>query len=76
MDETDWGTYLWPETFGGAQAALKCMEDRSISVTRECLAGGRWDEPAYGGCALLALTVNNNKNMHLPNYFPPNYYCC
>ena len=53
MDETNWGTYQWPETFGGAQAALTCVGDSSISVTRECLAGGRWDEPAYGGCASL-----------------------
>ena len=57
VDETDWGTYQWPETLGGSQATLPCVEDTSITVTRECLTGGGWDTPAYGGCALLGLTV-------------------
>lgn len=59
VDETDWGTYPWPETVGGSRATLTCMEERSISVTRECQTGGRWNTPGYGGCALLSLTVSN-----------------
>ena len=53
MDETAFGTYMWPETVGGISATLICALNDAIQVTRKCLNGGRWDVPEYGACELL-----------------------
>ena len=57
MDEREWGTYEWPETRGGITVSLRCELDESITVRRECLVDGIWNDPVYGNCALLVLEV-------------------
>ena len=73
VDERDWGTYVWPELTGGSRATLTCVDDRSISVTRDCLDGGMWDRPVYGGCALAQIGVGGSEHTHERALF---HYCC
>ena len=47
------GLYMWPETRGGISVSLPCQLDSTIEVTRDCLNGGVWDEPADAVCSLL-----------------------
>ena len=63
VDVTDWGTYDWPETTGNSREELMCVEDSSIIVTRNCMDGGIWDRPVYGGCALLGLRVSHTPTL-------------
>ena len=53
VDETMWGTYMWPETSGESTSSLTCQLDDSIIVTRLCQPGGTWDMPQYGNCIML-----------------------
>lgn len=57
VDETAFGTYMWPETVGGTSATLMCALNDAIQVTRDCLNGGRWNVPEYGACELLQGSV-------------------
>ena len=53
VDETIWGTYMWPETSSGSTSSLTCQLDDSIIVTRLCQPCGTWDNPQYGNCIIL-----------------------
>lgn len=58
VDETAWGTYIWPETKGGNSAILTCQLDDTVEVTRHCRNGGGWDTADYEDCILRQLEVN------------------
>lgn len=60
-----WGTYMWPETSGGASSSLTCQLDDSIIVTRNCLSGGLWEMAMYGDCITLGIPVSHNQYIHL-----------
>ena len=59
VDETAFGTYMWPETVGGNTATLPCALNDAIQVTRDCLNGSGWDVAQYTACELLQRMVYN-----------------
>ena len=67
VEETEWGTYGWPETGSNSSAALTCVLDSDITVRRDCLVGGQWDESEYGTCRLLGIEVGFHKHSEKEN---------